>query len=81
MAAPKKYPDELRERAVRLTLEARKDPATAIGAIKRVADQLGIHPFADLRRVTDQAGRYRWVHWQFLTIYQPPLPGIPTGPP
>lgn len=46
MAAPKKYPDELRERAVRLTLEARKDPATAVGAIKRVADQLGIHPEA-----------------------------------
>lgn len=44
MAAPKKYPDELRERAVRLTLEARKDPATAVGAIKRVADQLGSTP-------------------------------------
>ena len=27
MAAPRKYPDELRERATRLAVEARKDPA------------------------------------------------------
>ena len=26
MAAPRKYPDELRERATRMTLEARRDP-------------------------------------------------------
>jgi transposase len=46
VAAPKKYSDELRERATRMTLEARRDPATATGAIKRIADQLGIHPEA-----------------------------------
>ncbi len=46
MAAPKKYSDELRERATRMALDARRDPATATGAIKRVADQLGIHPEA-----------------------------------
>jgi len=46
MPAPKKYPDELRERAVRMALDARQDPATAPGAIKRIADQLGIHPEA-----------------------------------
>src|SRR4051794_26381112 len=46
MPAPKKYPDELRERATRLAVEARRDPAAAIGAIRRIADQLGIHPEA-----------------------------------
>jgi transposase len=46
MAAPRKYPDELRERATRLAVEARRDPATATGAIKRIADQLGVHPEA-----------------------------------
>ena len=29
-----------------MALDARRDPATATGAIKRVADQLGIHPEA-----------------------------------
>ena len=44
MVAPKKYSDELRGRATRMALEARRDPATGTGAIKRIADQLGIHP-------------------------------------
>ena len=46
MPAPKKYPDELRERATRLAVEARRDPASAVGAIRRIADQLGVHPEA-----------------------------------
>ncbi|MFJ9373279.1 transposase [Streptomyces sp. NPDC101455] len=46
MAAPRKYSDELRERATRLAVEARKDPADRTGAIRRIADQLGIHPEA-----------------------------------
>ena len=46
MAAPRKYPEELRERATRMALDARKDPATRAGAYRRVADQLGIHPEA-----------------------------------
>lgn len=46
MVAPRKYSDELKERATRMALDARRDPATATGAIKRVADQLGIHPEA-----------------------------------
>jgi transposase len=46
MPALKKYPDELRERATRLVVEARRDPAAAVGAIRRIADQLGIHPEA-----------------------------------
>ena len=44
MPALRKYPDELRERAIRLTLEARKDPATRPGAIRRIGEQLGINP-------------------------------------
>jgi transposase len=43
MAAPRKYPEELRERAIRLTLDARKDPASRPGAVTRIADQLGIN--------------------------------------
>jgi transposase len=41
MAAPRKYGDELRERATRMAVEARKDPATRSGAIPRIAEQLG----------------------------------------
>ena len=44
MAAPKKYGDELRERATRMAVELRVDPATRAGAIQRVGQQLGIHP-------------------------------------
>ena len=43
MAAPRKYPDELRERATRLAVELRANPATKQGAIARVAEQLGMH--------------------------------------
>ena len=41
MAAPKKYPDELRQRAVRLWREADPKPV-----IRRLAEQLGVHPEA-----------------------------------
>ena len=44
MSAPRKYGEELRERATRMAVELRQDPATKPGAIKRVADQLGMHP-------------------------------------
>ncbi|MBE1604407.1 transposase [Actinopolymorpha pittospori] len=46
MAAQRKYPDELRERATRLAVEARQDPGSRMGAVKRIADQLGVHPEA-----------------------------------
>ena len=54
MAAPRKYPDELRERATRMAVDARRDPVTATGAIKRIGDQLGVHPEA-LRTWVKQA--------------------------
>jgi len=43
MAAPRKYPDELRERAIRLAIDARKDPASRPGACQRIGQQLGIN--------------------------------------
>ncbi len=44
MAAPRKYPEELRERATRMAVSARRDPATRTGALRRIGDQLGINP-------------------------------------
>ena len=44
MAAPRKYPEELRERAVRMAVDLRRDPATKTGALRRVGEQLGINP-------------------------------------
>lgn len=43
MGAPRKHPDELRERATRMALEALADPDRSHGAIVRVAEQLGVH--------------------------------------
>jgi transposase len=42
MAAPRKYPDELRERAVRMVLDARAGGG-GTGACARVGQQLGIN--------------------------------------
>lgn len=44
MAAPRKYPEEIRERAIRLAVGARGDPATRTGALRRIGEQLGINP-------------------------------------
>ena len=46
MAAPRKYSVELRQRATRMAIDARRDDESARGAVKRVADQLGVHPEA-----------------------------------
>ncbi|MDF3312193.1 IS3 family transposase [Rhodococcus sp. T2V] len=43
MMANYKYPQELRERATRLAVEARRDPDTRTGAINRIAEQTGVH--------------------------------------
>jgi transposase len=42
VASPKKYPLELRERAVRLVFQIRKERGTNQGAIAEVSRQLGI---------------------------------------
>ena len=46
MPAPRKYPEELKERATRLAVDARRDATTRRGAIARIAGQLDIHPEA-----------------------------------
>ncbi|MGV9947015.1 transposase [Rhodococcus aetherivorans] len=81
MGAPRKYPEELKERATRLAVEARRDPGSKTGAIKRIADQLGIHPEA-LRTWVRQAeidGGVRpgivTVHWSTVL----PSKITPTG--
>ncbi|MCI1749043.1 MAG: transposase [Acidipropionibacterium sp.] len=38
-----KYPPELRERATRLAVEARRDPDTRNGPIARIANHLDVH--------------------------------------
>jgi transposase len=43
MPAQKKYPDELKERAVRLVLEMRERTGQKNGTVARVADQLGVN--------------------------------------
>jgi transposase len=44
MVAPRKYPEELRERSIRMTLDARQDPASRPSACRRIGEQLGINP-------------------------------------
>ena len=39
----KKYPDELRERATRMALDALADPARVKGVIRRIGEDLGVH--------------------------------------
>jgi transposase-like protein len=46
MPAPRKYPDELRERAVRMVLEIRARDGKGQGELARVGRQLGVHPEA-----------------------------------
>ena len=46
MSAQRKYPEELRERAVKMVLEIREREGKGHGEIARVGRQLGIHPEA-----------------------------------
>ena len=50
----KRYPPELRERAIRMAVDARRDPATRSGALRRVGEQLEINP-ETLRNWVQQA--------------------------
>jgi transposase len=54
MAAQRKYPDELRERAVKMLFELREREGKGRGELARVACQLGVHPEA-LRSWAKQA--------------------------
>src|SRR4051794_29461108 len=44
MAALRRYPEELRERAIRMAVDLRRDRATRLGALRRVGEQLGVSP-------------------------------------
>ena len=61
MGAPRKCPAGLRGRATRMAVQARRDPDGPKGAVKRVADEPGVHPEALRARVrraeTDAGGR------------------------
>ena len=46
MAAQRKYPDELRERAVKMVFEIRERDGKGHGELARVGRQLGVHPEA-----------------------------------
>jgi transposase len=46
MPAQRKYPDELRERAVKMVLEIRAQEGKGHGELARVGRQLGVHPEA-----------------------------------
>jgi len=43
MPAPRKYPDELRERAVRLVLDVAQEVGSVSRACRRIGEQLGIN--------------------------------------
>jgi len=44
MAAPRKYPDEVRDRAVRLVLDLAESAGSVSGGCRRVGEELGINP-------------------------------------
>ncbi len=46
MPAQRKYPEELRERAVKMVFEVREREGKGRGELARVARQLGVHPEA-----------------------------------
>jgi transposase len=55
MARPSKYPTELRERAVRMVTEHKKDYSSEYEAIRSIATKLGIRTPETLRKWVRQA--------------------------
>jgi transposase len=74
MAAPRKYPDELRERATRMAVELRQDPDTKHGAINRVAEQLGMHPETLTQGRLEERQRRRDSSRRIRRLVQPQAP-------
>ena len=68
MAAQRKYPDELRERTVRMLFEVRERGGKGHGELARVARQLGVHGVGTDRLPAPalcpraQPGRAVWSH-------------------
>jgi hypothetical protein len=60
MAARRRYPEELRERAVKMVLEIRERDGKGNGELARVGRQLGVHPEALRLPPTVQNARTRW---------------------
>src|SRR3954453_16590610 len=59
MAAPRKYPDELRERATRMAVEARRDPAPKPRGLARMGGEARRAPATKpgaLARIGEQLG-------------------------
>jgi len=54
MAAQRRYPEELRERAVKMVFEVRERDGKGHGELARIGGQLGVHPEA-LRSWVKQA--------------------------
>ena len=54
MGRPRVYPDEFRERAVRLVREWREERGVADGGIRPVASQLGLNPETLRRWVVEE---------------------------
>ena len=44
MAAPRKFPDEVRDRAVRLVFDVEQEAGSVSAACRRIGEQLGINP-------------------------------------
>jgi transposase len=55
MARPSKYPQELRERAVRMVIESNGDYETEYAAIKSISAKLGVRSPESLRKWLRQA--------------------------
>lgn len=55
MARPSKYPQQLRERAVRMVVESRDDYETEAAAIRSISGKLGITSPESLRKWLRQA--------------------------
>lgn len=66
MARPSKHPPEVRDRATRLAIGVRKEPATRPGALRWIAEQTGVH----------SEELWNWV--KKVEVRQVEIPGIQT---